>query len=66
MKYFKMIRKLGSFRTFLLLALLIQLGTGSQAQMLKVSGQKIINTQNNQEVVLHAMNFGNWMVGSRS
>jgi endoglucanase len=32
------------------------------AQLLTVSGKKIINSTNNQEVVLNAMNFGNWMV----
>ncbi len=32
------------------------------AQLLTVSGQKIINSSTNQEVVLNAINFGNWMV----
>lgn len=34
----------------------------SSAQLLVVSGKKIVNSSNNQEVVLNAMNFGNWMV----
>ncbi len=34
----------------------------TNAQLLKVSGQKIVNSTNNQEVVLNAINFGNWMV----
>jgi endoglucanase len=34
----------------------------TDAQLLAVSGQKIINTSNDQEVVLNAINFGNWMV----
>jgi endoglucanase len=34
----------------------------ANAQLLVVSGKKMINTSNNQEVVLNAMNFGNWMV----
>jgi hypothetical protein len=34
----------------------------SRAQLLVVSGKKIINSSNSQEVVLNAMNFGNWMV----
>jgi len=32
------------------------------AQRLTVSGQKIINSSNSQEVVLNAVNFGNWMI----
>ena len=31
-------------------------------QLLTVSGKKIINSSDNQEVVLNAMNFGNWMI----
>lgn len=31
-------------------------------QMLKVSGKKIVNSSTNQEVLLNAMNLGNWMV----
>lgn len=34
----------------------------SNAQLLTVNGKEIINTTNNKEVVLNAMNFGNWMV----
>lgn len=33
-----------------------------QGQMLKVEGQKIVVSGTSQEVVLNAMNFGNWMV----
>ena len=36
--------------------------TNANAQLLAVSGKKIINSSNNQEVILNAMNFGNWMV----
>ena len=38
----------------------ITVNTG--AQLLAVSGKKIINTSSNQEVILNAINFGNWMV----
>jgi hypothetical protein len=31
-------------------------------QQLVVSGKKIVNSTNSQEVILNAMNFGNWMV----
>jgi aryl-phospho-beta-D-glucosidase BglC (GH1 family) len=34
----------------------------AKAQFLAVHGKKIINTANNKEVILNAMNFGNWMV----
>src|SRR3970040_2762601 len=34
----------------------------ANSQLLAVSGKKMVNTSNNQEVVLNAMNFGNWMV----
>jgi hypothetical protein len=34
----------------------------ANAQFLTVSGQKIISTSDNKEVVLNAINFGNWMV----
>ncbi|MGB3006440.1 MAG: cellulase family glycosylhydrolase [Chitinophagaceae bacterium] len=36
--------------------------TNTKAQLLAVSGKKIINSSNNQEVILNALNFGNWMV----
>ncbi|MEI6062895.1 MAG: cellulase family glycosylhydrolase, partial [Bacteroidota bacterium] len=36
--------------------------TNANAQLLAVSGKKMINSTNNQEVVLNAINFGNWMV----
>ena len=42
--------------------LFILLHTNAKAQLLTVSGKKIINTSNNQEVLLNAINFGNWMV----
>jgi hypothetical protein len=42
--------------------LFILLHTNVKAQLLTVSGKKIINTSNNQEVLLNAINFGNWMV----
>lgn len=32
------------------------------AQLLTVSGQKIVNSSNQQEVILNAMNVGNWML----
>lgn len=38
------------------------LQTTAKAQLLTVSGKKIINTLNSQEVVLNAINMGNWMV----
>jgi endoglucanase len=31
-------------------------------QMLQVSGTRVVNSSNNQEVILNAVNFGNWMV----
>lgn len=34
----------------------------ASAQLLAVNGKKIVNSSNNQEVILNAMNFGNWMV----
>lgn len=47
----------------LLLAVIFALfQANTEAQLLAVSGKKIINTSNNQEVILNAMNFGNWMV----
>lgn len=42
--------------------LFVLLHTNAKAQLLTVSGKKIINTSNNQEVILNAINFGNWMV----
>lgn len=36
--------------------------TNVKAQLLAVSGKKIVNSSNNQEVILNAINFGNWMV----
>jgi len=34
----------------------------ANAQQLVVNGQKIVNSSNGQEVILNAMNMGNWMV----
>jgi len=52
-----------STKTFLFLAILIAMfQTNANAQLLVVSGQKTVNSSNNQEVVLNAINFGNWMV----
>ena len=42
--------------------LFVLLHINAKAQLLTVSGKKIINTSNNQEVLLNAINFGNWMV----
>lgn len=36
--------------------------TKAHAQLLKVSGQKIVNSSTDQEVLLNAMNFGNWQI----
>ena len=46
---------------FLTIALII-FQLNANAQFLSVSGQKIVNNAGNQEVVLNAMNFGNWMI----
>lgn len=43
----------------LFLVLLPSLACG---QLLQVNGTRIINSSNNQEVILNAVNFGNWMV----
>ena len=34
----------------------------ARGQLLQVNGTRIINSSNNQEVILNAVNFGNWMV----
>ena len=44
------------------MGLIVILSFNTNAQLLSVSGKKIVNSSNNQEVVLNAMNFGNWMV----
>lgn len=50
-------------RTLVFLAILFAIfQTNVDAQLLAVSGQKTVNSTNNQEVVLNAMNMGNWMV----
>ena len=33
-----------------------------KGQLLQVDGTRIVNSSNNQEVILNAVNFGNWMV----
>jgi hypothetical protein len=43
----------------LFLALLPGLACG---QLLQVSGTRVVNSSSNQEVILNAVNFGNWMV----
>ncbi len=46
-----------------LLALFLALFPGvTSGQLLQVSGTRIVNSSNNQEVILNAVNFGNWMV----
>ncbi|MEY3052303.1 MAG: hypothetical protein RLY31_2088, partial [Bacteroidota bacterium] len=45
-----------------LAVLLLLLHPEAKAQFLAVSGKQIVNTSNGQEVMLNAMNFGNWMV----
>ena len=47
---------------FFSILLSIFFNLNASGQLLTVSGKKIINSSNNQEVVLNAMNFGNWMV----
>jgi endoglucanase len=52
-----------SIQLFFLLVLINMLvGNSASAQMLKVDGVKIVNSSTNEEVILNAMNFGNWMV----
>ena len=52
-----------STQLFSLLTLICMLiSNTASAQMLKVEGKKIINSTTNEEVILNAMNFGNWMV----
>lgn len=46
-----------------LLALFLGLIPGvACGQLLQVNGTRIVNSLNNQEVILNAVNFGNWMV----
>jgi len=47
------------FFTFMLVVFTFQ---NAASQKLVVSGQKIVNADNNQEVLLNAVNMGNWMV----
>jgi hypothetical protein len=46
----------------ILTGLIVLLSYNTNAQLLAVSGKKIVNSTDNQEVVLNAMNFGNWMI----
>jgi len=54
--------KITLYLSILLVILFILFQKNANAQLLTVNGKKIINTSNNQEVILNAMNFGNWMV----
>jgi hypothetical protein len=47
---------------FYLLLVFSFFATNAKAQLLAVNGKRIINTSNNQDVILNAINFGNWMV----
>ncbi len=47
---------------WILLFLTVLLLEPVRAQSLSVKGKEIINSTNNQEVILNAINFGNWMV----
>ena len=48
---------------FLLPALFIVLFPGlASGQLLQVDGTRMVNSSDNQEVILNAVNFGNWMV----
>lgn len=51
-----------NYLSFLFALVFILMNMQAVAQLLAVSGKKIINTSNNQEVILNAMNLGNWMV----
>ena len=48
--------------SFLLTIVISLINIQAPAQLLGVSGKKIINTSNDQEVILNAINLGNWMV----
>ncbi len=63
-RVFKMIMiKRTTIKLWLLLAVIFSLlQINAKAQLLAVSGKKIINTSSNQEVILNSINFGNWMV----
>lgn len=52
------------YRQLFLIAILINLllSASASAQMLKVEGIKIVNSDTNEEVIINAMNTGNWMV----
>jgi len=46
-----------------LVALFLALFPGvACGQLLQVNGTRIVNSSSNQEVILNAVNFGNWMV----
>lgn len=49
-------------RKLILLLIPVLLVVQGNTQFLSVSGKKTINSSSGQEVVLQAMNFGNWMV----
>ena len=49
------------FPFFLVLCLALLPGAAC-GTLLQVSGTRIVNSENNQEVILDAVNFGNWMV----
>ena len=53
-----------SFATLLIAGLFLTslLRSDASAQLLQVSGRKIINSTNGEEVILNAVNMGNWMV----
>lgn len=57
-----MIKKTSTNLSLFLAVIFALLQTNAKAQLLAVSGKKIINSSNDQEVILNAMNFGNWMV----
>lgn len=57
-----MIKKTTATLFLVLTILFALLQTRANAQFLAVSGKKIINSSTNQEVILNAVNFGNWMV----
>lgn len=56
------VRKIIGNANLVLAVIFLLLHTNAKAQLLTVNGKKIVNTSNDQEVLLNAMNFGNWMV----
>jgi aryl-phospho-beta-D-glucosidase BglC (GH1 family) len=57
-----MIKKNSTNLNLFLAVIFLLLQTNAKAQLLKVNGKKIVNSSTNQEVILNAVNFGNWMV----